>query len=561
MYLPSAAWACWDHLKHWLICHAPASDLLWTAPLKPVLYLTHLQYRAFQLHCCLCQMSHPAVAGGWHHRARHKPGGSTPAGRCILPCRPCICREPHLPISHHWDLTAPCHMIHLSLALQETKLGGSKTHQTLTHTKRTTQKTPNQKPKQTNKTLEKKSTNIHSGLEGIACFTLHCHCFISIPPPQLKNHGTHKAKSQATGSDLVCGAWANLQSKLNHSLNILPQLLHNSEMAGEGLYPNTHLHPGAEASLPRSLHTGIAASARMSSSKALMGHNANTPICAITTRHRIHCNMCISVVWFLLSQTLARDKVDASGHGTPFAHREQNRKAPSHGQATETKPGLAPGPLTPNPVLIIVCQSLVVSMLLQQQIAKGKRKQKADQPVPHILSINSTQSSWLQCSDQTGLAFQQLHPKLTSLFGVFGFEHVLSDPLLFAVAWPPASHVARDDYAEHLLPSDAQLEINTDKNPQISLQNVMVWMRQSKWDEDARPIGKTVLGRETCNMSKGGEVLNWNYTSSLRLPHFSTERAAYVCYQNKICIFSAHPGLEGMLFRLWISFSGHGKLS
>lgn len=64
-----------------------------------------------------------------------------------------------------------------------------------------------------------------------------------------------------------------------------------------------------------------------------------------------------------------------------------------------------------------------------------------------------------------GLAFQQLHPKLTSLFGVSGFVHVLSDPPLLAVAWPPASHVAPDDYAEHLLPSDAQLEINTDKNP------------------------------------------------------------------------------------------------
>lgn len=50
---------------------------------------------------------------------------------------------------------------------------------------------------------------------------------------------------------------------------------------------------------------------------------------------------------------------------------------------------------------------------------------------------------------------------------------MLSDPLL-AVAWPPASHVAPDDYAERLLPSDAQLEISTDKNLQISLQNFTV---------------------------------------------------------------------------------------
>lgn len=73
-----------------------------------------------------------------------------------------------------------------------------------------------------------------------------------------------------------------------------------------------------------------------------------------------------------------------------------------------------------------------------------------------------------------GLIFQEPHPKLTSLFGVSGFEHVLSDPPLLAVAWPPANHVVPDDYAEHLLPSDAQLEINTDKSPQISLQNFRV---------------------------------------------------------------------------------------
>lgn len=96
-----------------------------------------------------------------------------------------------------------------------------------------------------------------------------------------------------------------------------------------------------------------------------------------------------------------------------------------------------------------------------------------------------------------GLVFQELHRKLTSLFGVSGFEHVLSDPPLLAVAWPPANHVAPDDYAEHLLPSDAQLEINTDKNPQISLQNFRVWTRKNKWEGDSRPEMKTVLGRET----------------------------------------------------------------
>lgn len=158
MYLPSVAWACWDHLKHWLICHAPASDLLWTAPLKPVLYLTHLQYRAFLLHRCLCQMSHPTVASGWHQRARHKPGGSTPTGRCILPRRPCICREPHLLIFHHWDLTEPCHTIYLSLVLQETKLGGNKTHQTHTHTHKNKQKkNQSQKPKQKTKKIRKEN--------------------------------------------------------------------------------------------------------------------------------------------------------------------------------------------------------------------------------------------------------------------------------------------------------------------------------------------------------------------------------------------------------------------
>lgn len=42
---------------------------------------------------------------------------------------------------------------------------------------------------------------------------------------------------------------------------------------------------------------------------------------------------------------------------------------------------------------------------------------------------------------------------------------MLSDPPLLAVAWPPASHVAPDDYAEHLLPSDAQLERNRQEPP------------------------------------------------------------------------------------------------
>lgn len=72
------------------------------------------------------------------------------------------------------------------------------------------------------------------------------------------------------------------------------------------------------------------------------------------------------------------------------------------------------------------------------------------------------------------LPFQELQHKLTSLFGVSGFEHGLSYPPLPAVAWPSASHVAPDDYAEHLWPSDAQLETNTDKNPQIRLQNFTV---------------------------------------------------------------------------------------
>ena len=216
---------------------------------------------------------------------------------------------------------------------------------------------------------------------------------------------------------------------------------------------------------------------------------------------------------------------------TPLHHQaaEQEGSFPWSGSRIQARTG--PSTTYSHPVLIALCQCWV-PILLTQQIAKRKRKQKqkADQPKPHVLSINSNQSSWFQCSDHTRLAFQQLHPKLTSLFGASGFEHVLSDPPLLAAAWPPASHVAPDDYAAHLLPSDAQLEINTDKNPQISLQNSMVWTRQSKWEGDSRPERKTVLGTETlCSISQGGEVLNSCYASSLRLPHFSTEGAVYVC--------------------------------
>lgn len=84
--------------------------------------------------------------------------------------------------------------------------------------------------------------------------------------------------------------------------------------------------------------------------------------------------------------------------------------------------------------------------------------------------------------------FQQLHPKLTSLFGVSGFEHVLSDPPPLAVAWPPASHVVPDDYAEHLLPSDARLEINTDKNPKSAC-------RTSRCEQD-KASGREIPGQK-----------------------------------------------------------------
>lgn len=153
-----------------------------------------------------------------------------------------------------------------------------------------------------------------------------------------------------------------------------------------------------------------------------------------------------------------------------------------------------------HPVLIAPCQSLV-SILLLQQIAKGKRKQqqKADQPEPHVLSVNSNQSSRFQCSDQMGLAFQQLHPKLTSLFGVSGFEPVLSDLPLLAVAWPLASHVAPDDYAEHLLPSDAQLEINRDKNLKSAC-------RTSRCKQD-KPSARDIPGQKGRQLLAGKKIM------------------------------------------------------
>lgn len=106
--------------------------------------------------------------------------------------------------------------------------------------------------------------------------------------------------------------------------------------------------------------------------------------------------------------------------------------------------------------------------------ATDNQRQKTDQPGPHIPSVSLKQSNCFQFSDQMGWTLKQLHPQLTGLFGASGFEHVPSDPPPLAVAWPPASHAAPDDYVECLLPSDAQLEINIDKNPRISLKNFMV---------------------------------------------------------------------------------------
>lgn len=72
---------------------------------------------------------------------------------------------------------------------------------------------------------------------------------------------------------------------------------------------------------------------------------------------------------------------------------------------------------------------------------------------------------------------------------------MLSDPPPLAVAWPPASHAAPDDYAECLSPSDAQLEISTDKSPKNQPAECHSVKKMKKWEGDSRLERKTVFFR------------------------------------------------------------------
>lgn len=215
-----------------------------------------------------------------------------------------------------------------------------------------------------------------------------------------------------------------------------------------------------------------------SSSKAFIRHREKTPLSAISTRERIPC----STGYFCGTVPSLSN----------FSQGQGQHKQPSHTILTTSstmgrlllmdrqqylKARWAPG----SPALTLF-SFLCARAWCQYFYSNGQPKQKRNKSKrlmnPTHCHLKAALTKWdqHQCSDLMGLAlpFQELQHKLTSLFGVSGFEHGLSYPPLPAVAWPSASHVAPDDYAEHLWPSDAQLEINTDKNPQIRLQNFTV---------------------------------------------------------------------------------------
>lgn len=258
----------WEHWKQRLICHAPASMLLWAAALKPVSHLPHLQHRALLLCHWSCQMSHPVrytAPSRWHSRTQGKPGASTAAGRFTLPCRPCICRDPHPATSHKWDLAEPCPMNHLL-------------HPMLC-----------------------KST-----LDWKAQFVFPCAAiFHFYPSSTAESRGTQRAKPQTTG--LRCGVWglSKPAGQTGSLIKHLPQLLQKSVTAREGLSPQ---HPSHWATLEQQFpfpghftlnsfkHTqalsavSAAKSITPSSSIAFIRHRANTPLSAIPTRGRFPCS-------------------------------------------------------------------------------------------------------------------------------------------------------------------------------------------------------------------------------------------------------------------------------
>lgn len=134
-------------------------------------------------------------------------------------------------------------------------------------------------------------------------------------------------------------------------------------------HPSPPSDSGAAAPLPRSLHASASRGFQLFSAaghqKALcpapQKHSSGT----MQTRQYLQfpqereftVTLCISVVWFLLSQTLARDKVNASGQVTPLCQQaaEQERSFPWSGN--RIKPGRAPGPPTPTPSSLLCARA------------------------------------------------------------------------------------------------------------------------------------------------------------------------------------------------------------
>ena len=99
-------------------------------------------------------------------------------------------------------------------------------------------------------------------------------------------------------------------------------------------HPSPPTAPGAAAPLPRSFHTGVSASAsrglqlfsaaghQKALSPAPQKHSSGTmqtcQYLQFPQEREFTVILCISVVWFLLSRTLVRDKVNTSGQVTPL---------------------------------------------------------------------------------------------------------------------------------------------------------------------------------------------------------------------------------------------------
>lgn len=162
-YPPSAASVCWEHwkqadlsrlsFKSFMSVSFEASPISHTSAIQssstPSLSLSDEPPRA-------CDPA-PAVPGGWHHRVDPSQEVAQSPGATSCLADPAFAM-PHPDVSHHWDLTEPCHTTHVLHLMHCRRLEewGEM------NTKR-------------NNNNKKKGTNISSELESTVCSALHYH--------------------------------------------------------------------------------------------------------------------------------------------------------------------------------------------------------------------------------------------------------------------------------------------------------------------------------------------------------------------------------------------------